>query len=79
MDNLTDVGEFQIDFFEGRWQYLCGDDVELELLPVIVCLFEGLNLCLRIRSSSWRDVTKEISCACIHQSPSRSSYARAVF
>ena len=59
--------------------YLCGDDVELELLPVIVCLFEGLNLCLRIRSSSWRDVTKEIKCACIHQFPSRFSYAHAVF
>lgn len=36
----------------SRWlRYLCGDDVELEFLPVIVGLFECLNL-IRIRPST---------------------------
>ena len=39
-------------FREGfESSYLCGDDVKLEFLPVVVGLFESLNLSLRIRSS----------------------------
>lgn len=39
-------------FGSSEVQHLCGNDVELELLPVVVGLFESLNISLRPRSHS---------------------------
>ena len=39
---------------EFRNSYLCGDDVELELLPIVVGLFEGLNLTSQRQIISYR-------------------------
>ena len=60
---------------EIRNSYLCGDDVELELLPVVVGLFESLNLTSQRQIISCR--VEQMKSGGLRRSLSRFSYVLA--